>query len=185
MRRRTLLTKLLSSPALWLAAPIAMAERTRSKAIDTVRGDWKSLAPPDLRLVAAEDTVTHSEQEWREILGDDEFAILREADTEPAFSSPLNDEHSAGLYLCAGCGLPLFSSAMKYDSGTGWPSFFTTIPDVFETKVDIVWLWPRTEYHCVRCGGHHGHVFNDGPPPTHERWCNNGLALRFVPAEAS
>ena len=94
-------------------------------------------------------------------------------------------EKRPGVFACAGCGLPLFTSAMKYDSGTGWPSFFTTIPDVFATKSDFKLILPRMEYHCVRCGGHHGHVFDDGPPPTRQRWCNNGVALRFLPKEGA
>jgi peptide-methionine (R)-S-oxide reductase len=93
----------------------------------------------------------------------------------------LNDEKRSGVYVCAGCSLPLFTSAMKFDSGTGWPSFFTTIPGAFATKKDNFLIYTRTEYHCVRCGGHHGHVFDDGPPPTGQRWCNNGVALRFIP----
>jgi peptide-methionine (R)-S-oxide reductase len=88
------------------------------------------------------------------------------------------------VFVCAGCALPVFTSEMKYDSGTGWPSFFTTIPDAFQTKPDNGLFYTRTEYHCARCGGHHGHVFNDGPPPTNQRWCNNGVALKFVPLKA-
>jgi len=107
--------------------------------------------------------------------------VLREEDTERPGSSPLNSEKRDGIYACAGCDLPLFSSAMKYDSGTGWPSFFTTIPDAFATRTDYKIILPRTEYHCARCGGHHGHVFKDGPPPTGQRWCNNGVALKFIP----
>jgi len=108
--------------------------------------------------------------------------IAFEEGTEPAGTSALNGEKRRGIYTCAGCNLPLFTSEMKYDSGTGWPSFFTTIPGAFRTKTDYKLLYPRTEYHCARCGGHHGHVFDDGPPPTRERWCNNGVALRFLPA---
>ena len=127
------------------------------------------------------DKLVLSESEWRKRLTPEQFYILREEGTEPPDSSPLNHEKRSGTYVCAGCDLPLFTSAMKYDSGTGWPSFFTTLPDVFETKLDFMWLSLRTEYHCARCGGHQGHVFNDGPPPTGQRWCNNGLALRFIP----
>ena len=107
--------------------------------------------------------------------------MLRHEGTEHPFTSPLNSEKRPGVFVCAGCALPLFTSQMKYDSGTGWPSFFTLIPDRLATKQDLKMILPRTEYHCVRCGGHQGHVFDDGPPPTGLRYCNNGVALRFVP----
>jgi peptide-methionine (R)-S-oxide reductase len=106
---------------------------------------------------------------------------LRDEGTEPAGSSALDKEYRQGEYRCAGCDLLLFTSAMKYDSGTGWPSFFDKVEGHLETKRDFKLIWPRTEYHCARCGGHQGHVFDDGPKPTGLRWCNNGLALRFVP----
>ena len=121
------------------------------------------------------------DSEWRQLLTPDQYYILRDEGTEPAGSSYLNQEHRKGEYRCAGCDLPLFSSAMKYESGTGWPSFFDKIEGHLETKRDFKLIWPRTEYHCARCGGHQGHVFDDGPKPTGLRWCNNGLALRFVP----
>ena len=111
----------------------------------------------------------------------EQFHILREEGTEPPFSSPLNKEYRRGTYVCAGCDQPLFTSEMKFDSGTGWPSFFEAIPGAVATKTDFKLIWPRTEYHCARCGGHQGHVFDDGPKPTGKRWCNNGLALKFVP----
>lgn len=125
--------------------------------------------------------IERSDAEWRKLLTPEQFEVLRREGTEPARSSSLNDEKRAGEYVCAGCELPLFTADMKYDSGTGWPSFFTTIPGHVETKRDFKLIWPRTEYHCARCGGHQGHVFDDGPPPTGKRWCNNGLALKFVP----
>jgi len=120
--------------------------------------------------------------EWRELLSPEAFAILFREATEPPGTSTLNHEHRAGTFVCAACNLPLFESAAKYESGTGWPSFFAAIPGRVDTKVDFKLILPRTEYHCVRCGGHQGHVFRDGPPPTGQRYCNNGVALRFIPA---
>jgi peptide-methionine (R)-S-oxide reductase len=118
--------------------------------------------------------------EWKKILPADRYAILFEESTERAFTSPLNEEKHAGVFLCAACYLPLFSSEAKFDSGTGWPSFFQAMPGRVSTRRDFKLILPRTEYHCARCGGHQGHVFDDGPPPTWQRFCNNGLALEFV-----
>jgi peptide-methionine (R)-S-oxide reductase len=125
-----------------------------------------------------------SDAEWRERLSPEQYHILRAEGTERPGTSPLLEEKRAGTYVCAGCDHPLFDASMKYESGTGWPSFYTTLPNAFETKRDFKLIWPRTEYHCARCGGHHGHVFEDGPQPTGLRYCNNGVALKFVPAEA-
>jgi peptide-methionine (R)-S-oxide reductase len=122
-----------------------------------------------------------SDAEWRRLLPPEAYDVLFEEDTERPFTSPLNEEKSNGTYVCAACFLPLFESSAKYDSGTGWPSFVRPIEGRVATKLDFKLIWPRTEYHCARCGGHQGHVFDDGPPPTGQRWCNNGLALRFVP----
>lgn len=119
--------------------------------------------------------------EWQEVVPDDSYAVLFEEATEPAGTSELNHEKRAGTFVCAACHLPLFESSAKYHSGTGWPSFFDAIPGRLDTKTDFKLLLPRTEYHCARCGGHQGHVFKDGPQPTGQRYCNNGVALRFVP----
>jgi len=125
--------------------------------------------------------ITHSEEEWKHMLTKEQFNVLREEGTERPGTSPLLSEHRPGKFVCAGCDLELFTSQQKYDSGTGWPSFFDTIKGNIETKTDTKLFMERTEYHCVRCGGHQGHVFNDGPQPTGLRYCNNGVALKFVP----
>lgn len=181
MNRRSLLIGLAAAPGALLAQRPGALDLTQQD-IRRMRSSWRELRADNLELPSPDDKVSRSEQAWRDGLTEQEFSVLREAGTEPAFSSPLNEEQREGLFLCAGCGLALFTSEMKFKSGTGWPSFFTTIPDVFDTKGDLVMLIPRTEYHCKRCGGHHGHVFDDGPPPTNERWCSNGAALRFEPA---
>ena len=121
---------------------------------------------------------------WRQRLSPAQYNVLREEGTERAGTSPLNAEKRRGTFQCAACDLPLFASAMKYESGTGWPSFYDTLPGAVQTKRDFHLVLPRTEYHCARCGGHHGHVFDDGPKPTGLRYCNNGVALKFV-AEAT
>ncbi len=125
-------------------------------------------------------TLTLSNSEWKKRLTADQYAVLRDEGTERAHSSVLNMEKRAGVYHCAGCDLPLFESKTKYESGTGWPSFFTFLPGAVQTKTDFKMILPRTEYHCARCEGHQGHVFDDGPKPTGKRYCNNGVALKFV-----
>ena len=126
--------------------------------------------------------VSKTPDEWRKILAPEEFAVLREYDTERPFSSPLNKLYEAGTYICAGCKQPLYASETKFDSGTGWPSFYAALPNAVGTSVDKSFLMTRTEVHCDRCGGHLGHIFNDGPQPTGKRHCINGVALNFVEA---
>ena len=126
--------------------------------------------------------VVKTEDEWRKVLTPAQFSVLRQEGTERPFTSPLNNEKRKGSFVCVACDLPLFESRTKYDSGTGWPSFYAAIPGRLESKVDNKMFLPRDEYHCARCGGHHGHVFDDGPKPTGLRYCNNGVALKFIPA---
>jgi peptide-methionine (R)-S-oxide reductase len=125
--------------------------------------------------------VVKSREEWRRLLDPERYAVLFEEGTERPFSSPLNSEKRRGTFVCAACRLPLFETSAKYDSGTGWPSFYSPIEGHLATKHDFKLVVPRMEYHCARCGGHQGHVFGDGPPPTGRRFCNNGLALEFFP----
>ena len=141
------------------------------------------MSNPDPSQIPDYDAWQLSEAEWKERLAPEAFRVLRREATERAWTSPLNDEKRAGVYACAGCGYDLFSAAHKFDSGTGWPSFFDVLPNAIGTKTDYKLIIPRTEYHCGRCGGHQGHVFNDGPSPTGLRYCNNGVALTFKPSE--
>lgn len=149
--------------------------------LSALRTDWKLYLPENAQFPAVQTPLNVSRDEWRQKLSANAFRVLFNAGTERAGSSPLDHEKRKGVFACAACELPLFTSAMKYDSGTGWPSFFTAIPGHLDTSRDFKLLLPRTEYHCIRCKGHQGHIFSDGPAPTNERWCNNGVALKFVP----
>ncbi len=134
-----------------------------------------------MSMVQPVEKLSKPHAEWREAVPPDQYQVLFEDATERPGSSPLNREKRAGTYVCAACHLPLFTAQAKFESGTGWPSFTEPIPGHIGTKRDFRLVWPRTEYHCLRCDGHQGHVFDDGPKPTGQRWCNNGLALLFVP----
>ena len=142
----------------------------------------ESKAMPDEKTAAKIDWANLSETDWKARLTAEEFRVLRKEGTERPFTSPFNDNKTVGTYVCAGCELPLFKSDTKFDSGTGWPSFFQAIDGAVGTKTDRKLFIPRTEYHCARCGGHQGHVFKDGPQPTGLRYCNNGVALDFIAA---
>ena len=183
MKRRTLLQGLFAAAAAGTLARTGSAAAP-SKEVETLQKDWRLLLASGVATPSPSEKVKLSNDEWRKRLERMQYNVLREEGTERPGSSPLNAEKRAGVFACAGCDLPLFTSDMKFESGTGWPSFFTTIPGVFETKTDHLLMYARTEYNCTRCGGHHGHIFEDGPKPTGLRYCNNGVALRFIPFKA-
>jgi len=166
MNRRTFLQAALASAAVFSLPRLLDAETQRKQQMN------------DLTI----QKITKTKSQWRDMLSPQQFDVLRNEATEPPFSSPLNKQYDNGQYVCAGCALPLFESTSKFDSGTGWPSFYTPIEGHTEIKRDFKMILPRSEYHCMRCGGHQGHVFNDGPEPTGQRWCNNGVALQFIAA---
>lgn len=161
--------------------PALSAPPANAAALAQLRNNWQALRTAGLAIIEPQPALKRSHAEWRAQLPADAYRVLFEEDTERPFSNDLNEEKRDGLFVCRACNLPLFTSAMKYDSGTGWPSFFTSIEAHLASKKDFKLVWPRTEYHCVKCGGHQGHVFDDGPAPSGQRWCNNGLALSFVP----
>jgi peptide-methionine (R)-S-oxide reductase len=187
MNRRLLLQGF--AAALLLRAGIVPAQfvtkaAPKGRGVDDLQRNWKALLAKDAKVATDATPIVRSDAEWRQTLDPAAYNVLRHEGTERPFTSPLNDEHRPGVFACAGCALPLFTSAMKFESGTGWPSYFTTIPGVFATKTDRQLIMARTEYHCAKCGGHHGHIFDDGPQPTGLRYCNNGVALRFIPFDA-
>ncbi len=160
MNRRNILKSLAALSALSWLSPLTAA----STPVNTI------IAP-----------LKKAKADWKKLLPAAAYAVLFEEDTERTNSSPLNKEYRDGTYICAACYLPLFPSKSKFDSGTGWPSFTYPIEGRVGKKSDYKLIWPRTEYHCARCGGHQGHLFDDGPKPTGQRWCNNGVALKFIP----
>lgn len=158
------------------AAPVA--------SVAELQRNWRLLLASGASIATDATPIIRTDAQWKASLAPAAYDVLRHEGTEHPWTSPLNDEHRPGVFACAGCALPLFTSAMKFESGTGWPSFFTTIPGVLATMTDHMLIVPRTEYHCIKCGGHQGHVFDDGPQPTGLRYCNDGVALRFIPLHA-
>jgi peptide-methionine (R)-S-oxide reductase len=187
MNRRSIVKWLAAAPlagglGTWAASwSLRPAFAKGEKAVEELQKNWKALLADGADVANSAEPLKLPDAEWKKRLPREAYDVLRKEGTERAGSSPLDREKRPGVFACAGCGLPLFTSAMKFDSGTGWPSFFTIIPGAIGTSRDFKLIYPRTEYHCARCGGHQGHLFDDGPEPTGQRYCNNGVALRFIP----
>ncbi len=188
-RRRWLSLALAGSASLGstLVGPLARAEYAKGgtpEAVEALQRDWRKLLAPGATIATDAKPVTMTEAEWRAALPPESFRVLRLDATEYPGSSPLNREKRDGVFVCAGCSLPSFTSAMKFDSGTGWPSFVTSIPGAFDKGRGSKSVFVGLEVHCAKCGGHHGHIFDDGPKPLGDRWCINGVSLRFIPLKA-
>ncbi len=183
MNRRRLISAALLLPSL-LRVPAAFATYaagTTKDGVEALRTQWRKLLAKDATVAVDATPMTLTDEQWQKHLDPSAYRVLRHAGTEYPGSSPLNAEKRDGVFACAGCALPLFTSAMKFDSGTGWPSFVTSIPDGFVLSSGSKSVFVGLEVHCAKCGGHQGHIFNDGPKPLGDRWCINGVALRFIP----
>jgi len=182
MERRTLLKALALA---FMARQAHAAPPKTMKDVEALQKDWKNFLPTGAVVPSPTEPVKLSKDEWRKKLPGQSYKVLREESTEMAGTSPLNNEKRAGIFACAGCDLPLFSSETKYESGTGWPSFWKPLDNAIGETKDTTFGMARTEVHCRRCGGHMGHVFDDGPKPTGLRYCIDGFGLVFHPAGPS
>ena len=181
LTRRKLLAAAAILPTLAGTARAEYVSGTSKQGVETLRLQWKKYLAKGADIATDATPLTLSDDAWQKRLAPDAYRVLRHAGTEYPGSSPLNGEKRDGVFVCAGCALPAFTSAMKFDSGTGWPSFVTSVPDAFDKGRGSKSVFVGLEVHCAKCGGHHGHIFNDGPPPLGDRWCINGVALRFIP----
>lgn len=183
MNRRFFLASVIATPAL-MHIPAALAkyaDGTTKAGVEALRMQWKQYLAKGADVATDATALVLSDSQWQARLTPAAYRVLRHAGTEYPGSSPLNAEMRDGVFVCAGCALPVFTSAMKFDSGTGWPSFVTSVPDTFAMGHGSKSVFVGLEVHCAKCGGHHGHIFDDGPKPLGDRWCINGVALRFIP----
>jgi peptide-methionine (R)-S-oxide reductase len=181
LTRRKLLAAAVLLPALTPSARAEYVAGTSKQGVEMLRLQWKKYLAKGADVATDATPLRLPDDAWQKRLAPDAYRVLRRAGTEFPGSSPLNGEKRDGLFVCAGCALPVFTSAMKFDSGTGWPSFVTSVPDAFDMGRGSKSVFVGLEVHCAKCGGHHGHIFDDGPAPLGDRWCINGVALRFIP----
>jgi len=189
MNRRTLLKQMFAVATFPVLLAACAGAKGQSAAVGGAAADASAAGAADAVVTHSGEggngvtAITKALSDWQKLLPAESYNVLFEEGTEAPFSSPLLDEHREGTFICLACNLPLFDSKTKYDSGTGWPSFYESLPNSVGTKSDFAIIAERTEYHCLRCGGHQGHVFDDGPQPTGKRYCNNGVAITFVPKD--